>query len=240
MLIFFWQVFLFTFWHTFTPVVKFPPVFERNLPLSRPCWMLLASLYLLQGSSQAALFWRKKKISVQGKRWSCSENTPFRSNRPHFPDLSWSLGKVLIDFSAHHVRVSECVKMIWVGGKFEESCACKMERTAEAALRRLAALETSAILPCYSLRRLQQHTQQEGDASTKKLFPPTFKMYRDSNFVLLKPINTNGENKPTLFTALLITFRSRPPWKQTRAGALQHHRVLFVLVCTLEKKMYIV
>lgn len=131
---------------------------------SRPCWLLLASPYLLQGSKQAQLFPKGKKKSLcRGEKvvllWKHTASEHHTTSSYSFLlDEKVSVGF----FPAHPVGISEfwgdeLSRSVWSGGKLEKSCGNKMERTAESGLRRrrrrLAALETSAILPCYSLRR---------------------------------------------------------------------------------------
>lgn len=141
-------------------------LFDRNLPfsvcLSLPCWLLLASPYLLQGSKEAELFQKEKKKSLYREkggpvpkthRFEARDNSFLIDEKAScrlFQSIMWVLA----------IREDELSRSVWSGGKFEKSCGNKMERTAESGLRRrrrrLAALETSAILSCYSLRRVQQ------------------------------------------------------------------------------------
>lgn len=63
MLIFFWQVFLFTFWHTFTPVVVSPRLWEKFAPLSA---MLNASGFtvFVAGVEPSRTLLKEKKKSL--------------------------------------------------------------------------------------------------------------------------------------------------------------------------------
>lgn len=118
-----WQTF--TLRHKFTPLTEFP-LFDRNVPfsvrLSPPCWLLLASLYLSQGSKQAELFHRKNPLCT-GSR-SCSENTVSKQHYT-FSTVSCSMKKfVSVFFSVHDVCISECEdelsRSACSGGKFWE------------------------------------------------------------------------------------------------------------------------